>query len=47
VAAVDLTGRTVVGTRVQFEGMETIFAQEVTRGSENFVIRDKDGMPIW
>ncbi len=38
---------TVVGTKVQFEGVETIFAREVTRGSETFVFRDKDGTPIW
>jgi hypothetical protein len=38
---------TVVGTKVQFEGVETIFAREVTRGSETFVFRDKDGKPIW
>ncbi len=38
---------TVVGTKVQFEGVETIFAREVTRGDETFVFRDKDGTPIW
>ncbi len=38
---------TVVGVKVQFEGVETIFAREVTRGSETFVFRDKDGNPIW
>ncbi|HXR16607.1 MAG TPA: hypothetical protein VN777_10455 [Terriglobales bacterium] len=38
---------TVVGTKVQFEGVETIFAREVTRGNETFVFRDKDGSPIW
>jgi len=38
---------TVVGTKVHFEGVETIFAREVTRGSETFVFRDKDGNPIW
>lgn len=37
----------VVGAKVQFEGVETIFAREVTRGSETFVFRDKDGNPIW
>jgi hypothetical protein len=37
----------LVGTKVQFEGVETIFAREVTRGSETFVFRDKDGTPIW
>lgn len=38
---------TVVGTKVQFEGVETIFAREVTRGNETFVFRDKEGKPIW
>jgi hypothetical protein len=38
---------TVVGTKVQFEGVETIFAREITRGSETFVFRDKAGTPIW
>jgi DNA/RNA endonuclease YhcR with UshA esterase domain len=38
---------TVVGTKVQFEGVETIFAREVNRGTETFVFRDKDGIPIW
>ncbi len=38
---------TVVGTKVEFEGVETIFAREVTRGTETFVFRDKDGKPIW
>jgi DNA/RNA endonuclease YhcR with UshA esterase domain len=38
---------TVVGTRVQFEGVETIFAREVTRGNDTFSFRDKDGKPIW
>jgi len=38
---------TVVGMKVQFEGLETIFAREVTRGSETFLFRDKDGTPIW
>ncbi len=37
----------VVGTKVQFEGVETIFAREITRGSDTFVFRDKDGKPIW
>ena len=38
---------TVVGVKVQFEGVETIFAREITRTSETFVFRDKDGTPIW
>jgi DNA/RNA endonuclease YhcR with UshA esterase domain len=37
----------VVGTKVQFEGVETIFAREVTRGSETFIFRAKDGTPVW
>jgi len=37
----------VVGTKVQFEGVETIFAREVTRGTETLTFRDKDGTPIW
>lgn len=37
----------VVGVKVQFEGKETIFAREVTRGSDTFTFRDKDGVRIW
>jgi len=38
---------TVVGTKVQFEGVETIFAREVTRGSDTFLFRDTNGAPLW
>lgn len=38
---------TVVGTKVQFEGVETIFARTVVRGSETYLLRDKSGMPVW
>ena len=38
---------TVVGTKVEFEGVETIFARDVIRGNDTFVFRDKDGKPIW
>jgi DNA/RNA endonuclease YhcR with UshA esterase domain len=38
---------TVVGTKVQFEGVETMFAREISRGSDTFLFRDKDGRPIW
>ncbi len=38
---------TVVGMKVQFEGVETVFAREVMRGNATFVFRDKDGTPIW
>ena len=37
----------VVGVKVQFEGVETILAREVTRGDETFVFRAKDGTPVW
>jgi len=37
----------VVGVKVQFEGKETIFARGVTRGSEIFTFRNKDGRPVW
>jgi DNA/RNA endonuclease YhcR with UshA esterase domain len=38
---------TVVGTKVQFEGVETIFAREVSRGDAAFTFRDQHGAPIW
>jgi|SRR5208282_631898 hypothetical protein len=38
---------TVIGDKVQFEGVETIFAREVTRGTETFTFRDKNGAPVW
>jgi hypothetical protein len=38
---------TVIGAKVQFEGVETIFAREVTRGTDTFTFRAKDGTPIW
>lgn len=37
----------VTGTKVTFEGVETIFAREVKRGSDTFAFRDKEGRPIW
>ena len=37
----------VVGAKVNFEGVETIFAREVRRGNETFVFRDKEGQPVW
>lgn len=37
----------VVGVKVQFEGKETIFARDVTRGSETLTFREKDGRPVW
>jgi hypothetical protein len=37
----------VTGTKVKFEGVDTIFAREVKRGNDVFVFRDKDGKPVW
>ena len=37
----------VVGSRVKFEGVDTIFAREITRGSETFMFRDKTGKVAW
>jgi len=37
----------VTGSKVKFEGVDTIFAREVKRGSDVFVFRDKDGKPVW
>src|ERR1700746_1375530 len=37
----------VVGAKAQFEGVETIFAREVTRGDATFIFREKNGTPIW
>ncbi len=37
----------VVGAKVKFEGVDTIFVREVRRGNEVLVFRDKKGTPIW
>jgi hypothetical protein len=37
----------VTGSKVVFEGVETIFAREVKRGNDTFAFRDKDGNPVW
>ena len=37
----------VTGSKVTFEGAETIFAREIKRGTEIFVFRDKEGNPAW
>lgn len=37
----------VTGSKVTFEGVETIFAREVKRGNDVYVFRDKDGKPVW
>jgi len=37
----------VTGSKVKFEGVDTIFAREIKRGDDVFVFRDKDGKPVW
>ncbi len=37
----------VKGSKVKFEGVETIFAREVKRGNDTFMFRDKEGKPVW
>lgn len=37
----------VVGSKVKFEGAETVFARQITRGDEVFVVRFQDGSPAW
>jgi len=37
----------VIGSKVKFEDVDTIFAREIHRGNDTFVFRDKDGKPIW
>ena len=37
----------VTGSKVVFEGVDTIFAREVKRGNDVYVFRDKNGKPVW
>jgi DNA/RNA endonuclease YhcR with UshA esterase domain len=37
----------VTGSKLVFEGVETIFAREVKRGNDVYVFRDKNGKPVW
>jgi DNA/RNA endonuclease YhcR with UshA esterase domain len=37
----------VVGSKVKFEDVDTIFARQITRGEDMFVFRFKDGKPLW
>src|SRR5262249_34202112 len=37
----------VTGSKVTYQGVETIFAREVKRGNDTFVFRDKEGNPVW
>jgi DNA/RNA endonuclease YhcR with UshA esterase domain len=37
----------VTGSKVKFQGVDTIFAREIKRGNEIMVLRDKEGKPAW
>jgi hypothetical protein len=37
----------VTGSKVKFEGVDTIFARQVKHGNDTYVFRDKDGNPVW
>ena len=37
----------VRGSKVNFEGKDTIFARQITRGNDAFVFRDDKGNPVW
>jgi DNA/RNA endonuclease YhcR with UshA esterase domain len=37
----------VLGSKVNFEGKDTIFARQITRGNDSFVFRDDKGKPVW
>ncbi|HVO79850.1 MAG TPA: hypothetical protein VMT28_03915 [Terriglobales bacterium] len=37
----------VTGSKVKFEGVDTIFARQVKHGNDTYVFRDKDGRPVW
>jgi DNA/RNA endonuclease YhcR with UshA esterase domain len=37
----------ITGVKVNFEGVETILARKIKRGTDEFLFRDNDGKPIW
>jgi hypothetical protein len=37
----------VTGVKVKFEGVDTILARKIKRGSDEFLFRDNDGKPLW
>lgn len=37
----------VIGSKVKFEGVDTILARELKHGEESLVFRDKKGNPVW
>jgi DNA/RNA endonuclease YhcR with UshA esterase domain len=37
----------ITGSKVKFEGVETILARKIKRGTEELLFRESDGKPIW
>ena len=37
----------VLGSRVMWDGVDTVLAREITRKQETFMFRDKEGKPLW
>jgi isocitrate/isopropylmalate dehydrogenase len=37
----------VVGSKVKFNGVDTIIARELTHGQDTYTFRDKEGKPVW
>ncbi len=37
----------VIGSKVNFEDKDTIFARQITRGNDSFIFRDEKGKPVW
>ncbi len=37
----------VVGSRVKFQGEDSLIAREITRGKDKFILRDANGTPLW
>jgi hypothetical protein len=37
----------VIGVKVKFEDVDTIFAREIKRGGDLYMFRDTSGKPIW
>ena len=37
----------VTGSKVEMDGVDTIFAREMKRGNDTFTFRDDKGKPVW
>ena len=37
----------VTGSKVKFEGTETVFAREIVIGNDTYTFREKTGKPVW